>query len=576
MPFSPLQPRGWWPAWLPRGGSLPDAAWNARHRVVMALLWAHVVAIPLYGMYRGNSFLHAWADTGVVAIAAVVAGLGRLGRGVSSSIAAAGLMISSGVIVHLSGGMIEAHFHFFVMIPVIALYEAWAPFTLAVAYVLLHHGLMGTVNPQAVYNHPAARERPWVFAGVHAAFFAFAAGACLANWWLHERARLVSQSQARLLSTIVDSLRDGLVVIDARGEVLLRNPAGSALLGELTPGDNVADAAERYGLTRPDGAPADYRVLLDQEALAGVAVRDFDLMVRNPGVPEGRILNLSATALPSQDEGERDIVMVFRDVTERHRTQQALADALSTEQAAVERLRELERVKSDFVSTVSHELRTPITSILGYLELLADGAVGDLDPAQSALLGRIDRNSQRLLRLVEDLLQLSQIEASTLEVELVPTNLCEVVAAAREGISWMLDARTLDVAVEVPDHDVRLDADPAELERMLVNLLSNAVKFTPDGGRVGIRLTADEHGVTVVVTDTGMGIPASEQDQLFTRFFRSTTAIERAIQGTGLGLTIVQAIVTLHGGTIDVESDVESGTRVTVRLPRRLRVAAVA
>ena len=574
MPFSPLLNRGRWPAWLPRGGSLPASAWDTRHRVVMVLLWVHVAAIPLYGMYRGNSFLHAWADTGLVAVAALVAGFARLGRVASSSVAAAGLMICSGVIVHLSGGMIEAHFHFFVMIPVIALYEAWPPFTLAVAYVLVHHGVMGTLNPQGVYNHPAARERPWLFAGVHAGFFAFASIACIVNWWLHERARLASQSQARLLGTIVDSLRDGLIVLDARGDVLLRNPAGSALLGGVTPGDNKVGAPERYGLSRPDGSPLTDRDLLFEQTLASDDAHDFDLLVRNAGVPDGRVLNFSATALPSANDEERDVVMVFRDVTERHRTEQALADALSTEQAAVERLRELERVKSDFVSTVSHELRTPITSILGYLEMLSEGAAGDLEPAQAALVGRVDRNSQRLLRLVEDLLKLSQIEASTLTVDRVPTDLREVVASAREAISWMLDTRTLEVAVDVPDREVRLDVDPAELERMVVNLLSNAVKFTPDGGRVQLSLSGDELGAALVVTDTGMGIPASEQGQLFTRFFRSTTAIEQAIQGTGLGLTIVQAIVDLHGGSIDVESNVDSGTRVTVRLPRRLRAVA--
>ena len=386
MHFSP-QPAGWrWPAWLPRGGSLPDNAWQSRHRAVMVLLWAHVVAIPIYAVYRGNSIGHGWVEISPVLIAGMLAGFARLGRGLSATIAAAGLMTCSGVIVHLSGGMTEAHFHFFVMIPVIALYEAWAPFTLAVAYVLIHHGVMGTLNPAAVYGHSAARERPWVFAGVHAAFFAFACIACVVNWWLHERARLEVQSQTRLVSTIVDSLRDGLMVLDAEGTVLLRNPAGATLLGREPADGKREGAPERYGMSRPDGTPVTEHDLLREQALVGDGAHDFDLVVRNSGVPEGRVLNFSATALPSvADDGARDVVVVFRDVTERHRTAQALADALATEQAAVERLRELERVKSDFVSTVSHELRTPITSIIGYLEVLADGAVGDLERPQLEL-----------------------------------------------------------------------------------------------------------------------------------------------------------------------------------------------
>ena len=242
----------------------------------------------------------------------------------------------------------------------------------------------------------------------------------------------------------------------------------------------------------------------------------------------------------------------------------------------MERLRELERVKSDFVSTVSHELRTPITSIMGYVEVLADGAVGDLNGAQLGLMERVDRNSRRLLLLVEDLLTLSKIESSRLTINTVPTDLRNVVSAAHDAVAWLLNTRSLDVAVDVPDHPVRLEVDPVELERMLVNLLTNAVKFTPDGGRVELRLTVDDLQATLTVADTGMGIPESEQDQLFTQFFRSSTATEQAVQGTGLGLTIVQAIVAMHGGTIEVESSAGQGTTFTVHLPYAASGSALA
>lgn len=577
MPATPLTVRWRWPSWLPRGGSLPDPAWRARHRAVMVLLWAHIVAIPIYAVVRGNSLVHGYVEVAPVLMAALVAGFGRLSRTWSASIAAGALMICSGVIVHLSSGMIEAHFHFFVMIPVIALYEAWPPFLLAVAYVLFHHGIMGTLRPKSVYNMPAAWEHPWLFAGVHAAFFACASIACVVNWWLHEKARLATQAQTQLLGTIVDSLRDGLMVVDPQGNVLLRNPAGMALLGGDLPVTPGVGASERYGLCHPDGTPLEDDELLHEQALATDGAHDFDILVRNAGVPAGRVLNFSATALPVTDSAaDRDVVMVFRDVTERHRTEQALAEALATEQAAVERLRELERVKSDFVSTVSHELRTPITSIIGYLEVLADGGVGPLDDAQRGLVERVDRNSHRLLRLVEDLLKLSQIESSTLSIDAVPTDLRDVVSTAHDAVGWLLQTRSLDVDLDVPDELVELDVDPDELERMLVNLVTNAIKFTPDGGRIGVRLRGDDLGATLVVTDTGVGIPETEKDQLFTRFYRSQAATQQAVQGTGLGLTIVQAVVAAHGGTIDVDSTAGLGTTVTVRLPRRPASRAVA
>ena len=559
-----------WPSWLPRGGSLPDDAWRARHRAVTMLLWAHVVAIPVYAVYQGNSVGHGLVEASPALLAVLLAGYRPLGRTLQATVAAMGLMACSGVIVHLSEGLIEAHFHFFVMIPVVALYEAWLPFAFGVSYVLVHHGIMGTLEPRSVYNHPAAWERPWLFAAVHAGFFAAASIACVYNWSLHERARASSQAQARLMSTIVDSLDDGLAVVDADGRILLRNPAGVALMGAVDPDATRVAPAQEYGLFHPDGTPLAEEELPYVQALAGHPVHDVDLVVRNAGVPEGRVLSFSATAMPSGAEGARPVVVLFRDITERHRAEQSMATALATEQQAVERLRELEKVKSDFVATVSHELRTPLTSIMGYLEVLADGAVGDLNGAQVGLVDRLDRNSRRLLLLVEDLLTLSQIESSRLTINTIPTDLRAVVSAAHDAIAGLLATRSLDVLVEVPDEPVHHEVDPVELERMLVNLLTNAVKFTPDGGRVELRLEVDDGETALVVRDTGMGIPESEQARLFTRFFRSSTATEQAVQGTGLGLTIVQAIVAMHGGAIQVESSAGHGTTFTVRLPHRV------
>ena len=187
-------------------------------------------------------------------------------------------------------------------------------------------------------------------------------------------------------------------------------------------------------------------------------------------------------------------------------------------------------------------------------------------------MDRLDRNSRRLLLLVEDLLTFPQIESSRLTVNAVPTDLRTVVSAAHYAIAGLLTTRSLDVVVDVPDEPVCHDVDPDELERMLVNLLTNAIKFTPDGGRIEVHLEADDRETTLVVTDTGMGIPESEQDRLFTRFFRSSTATEQAVQGIGLGLTIVQAIVTAHGGAIQVESSAGHGTTFIVHLPHRSRV----
>jgi signal transduction histidine kinase len=230
-----------------------------------------------------------------------------------------------------------------------------------------------------------------------------------------------------------------------------------------------------------------------------------------------------------------------------------------------ERLRELDRLKDEFVSLVSHELRTPLTAIRGYIELLLE----DLDPAEGSrrrYLEIVDRNSHRLLDLVNDLLFLAQVEAGKLAIERKSINLGKVVEECIETSSPVADSRGIQLNADlrrVP----KLDGDRARLAQMLDNLVSNALKFTPKGGRVDVRLRARDGTAVLEVEDTGLGIPADEQGQLFERFFRSSNATQGAIPGSGLGLTITKAIVERHGGRIEVESTESVGTTVRVSLP---------
>jgi signal transduction histidine kinase len=243
------------------------------------------------------------------------------------------------------------------------------------------------------------------------------------------------------------------------------------------------------------------------------------------------------------------------------------AQAYERERHMVGKLQELDNVKTEFVSSVSHELRTPLTSIVGYLELLNDGAAGQLDPEQTRMLDVIERNSRRLLSLIEDLLTLSRIESGAFKVSLAEVELPPLVEGVVESIRPNLDRHEIKLEVELAERLGMVRGDAAQLERVLTNLLTNAVKFTPGGGRV--TLTARPVGKTVAisVSDTGIGIPLHEQPKLFSRFFRSSTAQEQAIQGTGLGLVIVKSIVEHHGGTIWFTSKPGTGTTFTVTLP---------
>jgi signal transduction histidine kinase len=288
------------------------------------------------------------------------------------------------------------------------------------------------------------------------------------------------------------------------------------------------------------------------------------------------LLTLFALLLPIMSRLTRQLearnVLLREDAEERGRLLDAERGA-RTEAEAVQRLlseqndrlRELDRLKDEFVSLVSHELRTPLTSIRGYIELLLE----DLEPSEAGrrrYLEVVDRNSQRLLELVSDLLFLAQVEAGKLAIEREPVDLGLVVDECVEASAPLAESKGITLAAHI-GRVPSIDGDRARLAQMLDNLVSNALKFTPKGGRVDVRLDADGDRALLEIEDNGVGIPPEEQDRLFERFFRSSTATENAIPGTGLGLTITKAIVERHEGGIDVESRENAGTLVRVTLP---------
>ncbi len=229
-----------------------------------------------------------------------------------------------------------------------------------------------------------------------------------------------------------------------------------------------------------------------------------------------------------------------------------------------ERLREADRLKDEFVALISHDLRTPLTSIMGYLELTMDDET--LGEESRSYLDVVQRNSDRLLRLVNDLLFVARLEAGELDLRRTEVDLGAVVRQSVEEARPRAAAKGIELGCEaqsVPE----LRADRGRMFQLLDNLISNAIKFTPEGGRVDVRLLQRGPNVRIEVVDTGIGISPEEQGRLFERFFRATTATERHIPGTGLGLYIACAIAEAHGGGIDVESEPGRGTTLCVELP---------
>ena len=229
--------------------------------------------------------------------------------------------------------------------------------------------------------------------------------------------------------------------------------------------------------------------------------------------------------------------------------------------------REFARLKDEFVGLISHELRTPLSSILGYLELMRDDDESPLSEEQLQYLGVAERNAHRLLRLVGDLLFTAQVESGRFPIDIKDAELRSVVAASVESATPVAATAGVELVCDVPDEPVEVRGDTVRLGQAVDNLVSNALKFTPRGGRVTVSLHRDGEEAVVAVTDTGIGIPAVELSQLSQRFFRASTATRNAVPGVGLGLTITKAIVTAHGGRLDIASEEGVGTSISLRLP---------
>jgi PAS domain S-box-containing protein len=376
------------------------------------------------------------------------------------------------------------------------------------------------------------------------------------------------------LAAIVESSADAIAGTTPEGKILSWNSGAEQLFGY--------SAQEIIGQQVALLVPAERMHELESVARRVNAGESIEEHQTRGLRKDGTEVDVSLTVSPIRDSRRHvtGTAVIARDIThmKRHQSQlQALlakervarADAEAAQRALAEqneRLRELDRLKDEFISLVSHELRTPLTSIRGYLELLLDGGGGELSEDQARFLAVVDRNSKRLMHLVGDLLFLAQVEAGKLMLELGDVDLDDLVAECVEAAKPIADENGIDLTAVIEPTPVMV-GDRGRLGQVLDNLVSNALKFTAEGGAVYVRMATRDGEAVVEVEDNGIGIAKDDQDQLFERFFRSSEATERAIPGTGLGLTIAKAIVERHGGSIEVESAPGEGTTMRVRLP---------
>jgi PAS domain S-box-containing protein len=574
---------------LPEGRPLPSPVWERRHRGILILLWLHAFGIVCFGVLasiRGNAggtavtgfvcYLSArafdialdripllWAadgliqyllDGGLIALAAFLAGLSGRSRRFRAAVASIGLITSSAVIVHLAGGFIEMHFHFFVTLIVISLYQDWLPFLLAIGYVVLEHGVLGTLAPAMVYNHPDAWLHPWKWAAIHGGFVLAASIASLVNWQLNETAR----AQTEL---ILNSAGDGIFGVDRKAIVTFINPAAARMLGEGSEHLVGQPLWRLLGAASAEQARARWEQGPICRALReGSVQQGTDELFRHG---DGTSFPVEYISAPILDRGVvAGAVLMFRDISERKRMQEL--------QLAKEAAEAASHAKGMFLAHMSHEFRTPLTAILGYSDLLLLQMrmrnLGDLaDDVE-----RIHGGGRHLLNLINNVLDLAKIESGKMEIYPEAFSLPALLEGALSATRPQIEQNGNTLELRFADDLGELRTDQLKLRQILINLLSNAAKFTRQGViTFTVRRETTDHGamISFCVADTGIGMTPEQQRHIFEEFQQADYTIASQYGGTGLGLALSRRFCQLIGAEIRVTSHPGQGSRFVVLLP---------
>ena len=379
---------------------------------------------------------------------------------------------------------------------------------------------------------------------------------------VEERTAEVRQSE-ETYRALFENANDGIFLFSPEGKEVQANQHGLNMIGythqewldvnqgQVVPINQLKDSDDQFqAALRGEHVPLYERTLVSKDE-------------KNVQVE----INLSAVRDP---DGKPVLVQsVVRDITQRKKSEETLRenrDKLSSANAALEKAG---RLKDEFLASMSHELRTPLTGILGLSEALQMQAHGALNDKQLKAIKNINVSGRHLLELINDILDLSKIEAGKLEMQIEPCSVADVCQASLQLVKGLAQQKKQNVSFAMNTPSITLRADGRRLKQMLVNLLSNAIKFTPEGGQIGldIQTRPDENSIHFCVWDKGIGIKPEDMGKLFKPFIQIDSSLARQYSGTGLGLSLVQRMAELHGGSILVESDPDQGSRFTISLP---------
>lgn len=351
----------------------------------------------------------------------------------------------------------------------------------------------------------------------------------IGDWSRREIRRTTASLQQRVdelqkLDTIVEHIEDGVIILDEKSNLLLINPAARRSFG-LWQDDEIKGKSIDEVLSHPD-----VKLLLSQ----GI---DNPLPHNEINFEDGRVLSAQCTSIP-----HIGLAITMQDITY---------------------LKQIDRLKNEFVHTVSHDLRSPLTAILGYVDLL--DRVGPVNDQQREFIHRVQNSVQNITSLVNDLLELGRIEAG-FDTQREVVSLDGILRFALETLGGQISDKKLNLHVDLPTDMPSVRGNPLRLRQMVDNLIGNAIKYTPEGGEISIAVEVQKDQDILRISDNGPGIPPSDQPHIFEKFYRASN-VPKGVGGSGLGLAIVKSIIDNHQGRIWVDSLLGQGTTFTVVLP---------
>lgn len=351
--------------------------------------------------------------------------------------------------------------------------------------------------------------------------------------------------------TIFNSVNDGILIIDLNGNFLEINQVTCDGLGY--------SKDELLRMKATDITPREYQKTMMQKV--------GERLSQGGGIVEiiskckdGSLVPIELNIRPIEWNGKPAILSVARDVTERKQAENALVQARILAEEA-------DRTKSEFLANMSHELRTPLNSIIGFSQVLNDKKRGDLNEKQARYISNILKSGWHLMHLINDILDISKIEAGKMELNLEKFNLAESFDETETLMQPMAKKKSIGIETNIEPEDMKINADRVKIKQIMYNLISNAIKFTPENGNVWINANHIENKVHISVSDNGIGIPKPNQKNIFEPFRQVDSSNSREYEGTGLGLALVKKFVELHGGEILVESEVGKGSIFTFTIP---------